>query len=573
MAGHTTPYPPDWKQQRRILREQARMQRQAMRAQRHLYRAHVRAMRTGSILTPLVLIAIGIVFLLIETGRLNALAFWTWYGHWWPLLLIGAGVLVLGEWALDRAFTSEDRPLVHRTAGFGLWFLFFLAILTGLAASHAQQSDYPFGILRWASGVNNDTLAEFFGNLHEMDQSVDQNLPAGSSLVIDSPRGGVNISGVSTDGLLHIQLRREIYTNSDSDAQQKAQQLIPHIQAVGKQVTLSLPFIQGTETDMTITVPPTTPLSINTTRGDIDVSAIQAPITLTSQRGNIGIASITGPVNARIDDSGSSFTAHDINGAVTLDTRGRDITITDVTGAAIVRSQAGGSTHLERINGSASYRSDRTQFNAARLDGQFDTNGRYLTVDQALGPVTLTTFSYDITLERIAGNTTISNSNGTVDLVSAPPLGNVSIDNRNGAVTLTVPTHSSFTVEANAANGQIFSDFDSLQQQTHNNHSILSGAIGNAGPILRVSTGTHGDISLRKSDIQPLPATPPAPRPASADAAYPRTPSVADARDQVRQAMIDARQSIQQAREETQQARREAQQAAEEARREARNNQ
>ena len=51
-------YPGDWKAQRRFDREQ-------MRAQRDLRRAQVRAQRRGSIVGPLLVITLGIVFLLV----------------------------------------------------------------------------------------------------------------------------------------------------------------------------------------------------------------------------------------------------------------------------------------------------------------------------------------------------------------------------------------------------------------------------------------------------------------------------------------------------------------------------
>src|ERR1035438_3818123 len=106
MAGYPPGVPPvppvpppgyDPRAQRRTLRDQARAQREQMRYQ-------MRRMRRGSVLGPILLIAVGIVFLLMETGRLDHQRFWAWYGHWWPLLLVAAGAVVLAEWAigLDR---------------------------------------------------------------------------------------------------------------------------------------------------------------------------------------------------------------------------------------------------------------------------------------------------------------------------------------------------------------------------------------------------------------------------------------------------------------------------------------
>src|ERR1700679_2284591 len=128
MAGYPPPYPPpgfDPRDQRRYLRDQARAQvraqRAAFRAQRDQLRYQMRGMRRGSILGPILLIAIGIVFLLIQTGRIDHTRFWGWYGQWWPLLLVGAGVVVLAEWAMDQHLLRDPkRPQYRRSLGGGI---------------------------------------------------------------------------------------------------------------------------------------------------------------------------------------------------------------------------------------------------------------------------------------------------------------------------------------------------------------------------------------------------------------------------------------------------------------------
>src|SRR3954468_18452511 len=104
MAGYPPQYPPsriDWKAQRRMMKAQAKMQRQQIRMQQ-------RAMRRGSIVGPLLLVGLGVVFLLVEMGRLNWWYATEWFGRWWPLLLILAGVILLAEWAIDQ-HTQQTR--------------------------------------------------------------------------------------------------------------------------------------------------------------------------------------------------------------------------------------------------------------------------------------------------------------------------------------------------------------------------------------------------------------------------------------------------------------------------------
>ena len=93
----------DPKTQWRVYREQQkaawRAQRDAMKAQRYAakagYYGGVYTPRVPSIVGPIILIGVGIVALLIVTGHIDAPDFWTWYAHWWPLLLIGAGIALL----------------------------------------------------------------------------------------------------------------------------------------------------------------------------------------------------------------------------------------------------------------------------------------------------------------------------------------------------------------------------------------------------------------------------------------------------------------------------------------------
>ncbi len=68
-------------------------QRDAARAQRY----YLRSLRRRSMLGPVVLIVVGVIALLVETGKLNAFHLWEWYIHWWPLLLIGRGIALAGR--------------------------------------------------------------------------------------------------------------------------------------------------------------------------------------------------------------------------------------------------------------------------------------------------------------------------------------------------------------------------------------------------------------------------------------------------------------------------------------------
>jgi len=73
------------------------------------YYGGVYAPRVPSVVGPIVLIGVGVIAFLVITDRIEASQFWTWYAHWWPLLLIGAGLALLGEWALDARRKTPVR--------------------------------------------------------------------------------------------------------------------------------------------------------------------------------------------------------------------------------------------------------------------------------------------------------------------------------------------------------------------------------------------------------------------------------------------------------------------------------
>lgn len=566
MATNPPPYPPpgppygnDWKYQRRIMKEQARVQRDVLRAQAAAYRYQMRGARHGSIVGPLILIAIGVVFLLVQMGRLDARQVWDWYGHWWPVVLIGAGLVMFLEWAFDRYIAADpSHPVYRRSMGGGVFSLLLLLVIAGVIFSgfrHGNGSFYEHNF-----GINQNDLDQFLGDKHESDQTVVQALPAGSGFSIDNPRGDVIVSGTSDDNQIHVAIHKEIYSRSDSDATHKAEQLNPQFSTGDNTVTLNMPSLPGGRGDLTITVPPTAVITVNANHGDVHVSGIKAPVTVTANHGDVELSAITGPVTARINNSDSSFSAHSITGPLIIEGRGQDLTLSDLSAPVKINGDFFGTTHLEHIRGQIMFHSTRTDMQLGRLDGEADiSNNADLSASEVVGPLTLSTRSRNITLDRIAGDISVSNSNGFVNVTSAPPLGNVTIENRNGDISLTVPEHSGFVVDAQATDGDLDNDFSFATQGT-DTHRTFSGTVGKGGPTLRLTT-THGDISFKKTSVLPLPPAPPAP---------PKLTLIApDAKIAIEGARAEAKAAERMAAQEAKAAKAQAKEAAAEAKRDA----
>ncbi len=470
----------------------------------------MRSMRRGSVLGPILLIALGIVFLLIQTGRLDHSYFWGWYGHWWPLLLVVAGVVVLGEWALDQHLMNEPgRPPYRRSVGGLIFLMLFLLVISGVIASSVHE--FPSGYSKLFPGYHfdQDSLDELFGDKHESDQTLDVAYTAGDSISIVNPRGDVNVSGTSDDDRIHITIHKQVYARSDSDADSRAQQLVPTTTTEGSALRIAMPSLDGASADLVITMPTAAATTVNTNRGDIHVTAIKAPVTVTANHGDIELSAITGATTAHINSSGSSITAHSIDGGISMQGHAQDVSFTDITGPVSMSGEFFGTTHLEHINGTVHFHTSRTDVQFARLDGETEISASGISADQALGPVVLTTSNRNVSLERIAGDIAVTNRNGAIDLTAAPTLGNLTLEDRNGSIRTTVPEKAGFSVQANASNGSIDTELPLSSFGSGNNKS-LNGTVGAGGPLVHITT-SNGDISIHKADVQPLSPTPPTP--------------------------------------------------------------
>ena len=506
-----------------------------------MYRAQMRGLRRSSIVGPLLVIAVGVVFLLMQIGRIPPGVLWSWYGRWWPLLLIGIGVIRLAEWAVDQAALRNADPVAmrpRRVLGGGVIFLLVVLASTGLVFSAVRNhGDVMFG---HGFSINQDNLDEFLGDKHESDQTLAQACPENASVSIENPRGDVSVSGTSDDGQIHISAHKEIFTRSDSEAESKARQLSPRIDANGSSLSVMMPPMEGGRADLTVTLPASAALTVNANRGDVRLRSFKAAVAVTANHGDVDLVGISGPVSGHINNGDSSFTAHAVTGSISIEGRGKDLTLSDMSGPVAMSGEFFGTTHLEHIRGPIRFHTSRTDFQLARLDGEVEISPNAdLSADQVAGPVTLNTRNRNITLERVSGDLAVTNHNGSVDLTMAPPVGNVTVENRNGSVNVTMPNDAGFVVQADTQNGDLENEF-SLPNGGGENHPSVSGTVNKGGPLLRVST-SQGDISLKKGSIAPLPPLPPMP---------PKLTALpADATESVRQANEQARAATRQAGE------------------------
>jgi len=500
------PYPPyDPKTQWRVYREQQkaawRAQRDAWKAQRHAMKAsYVSAYgpRVPSIVGPIILIVVGVIALLMVTGRINSGEFWSWYGHWWPLLLIAAGLALLAEWAIDL---HRETP-VRRGGGF-VGILIFLAVL-GLCAAgwnHAQ----PW--FHW----NNDG-DEFFNTFglpeHDMEQQeLSQQIPANAAIQIENPRGSVSITA-GNGSAITVQAHELAYANSDSEAKKVFDAVAARLTVSGSSVLLKSESNSYGMVNMTITVPKNAKVTVNNNKGDVSASGLGAGITVTA-RGDVQLNTIAGPVEAHFPHGHHDFSAHDIQGDVTVDGDLSNITISEIKGKV---SQSGeilfGDAHVENVSGPVHLHTSVTDLEVAELPGDLTLDPNDLRVNQAKGQVRVVTHAKDIDLNQIYGDSYVETRNGHIAIEPAGVYG-VEARNSKGNVEVTLPPNASAAINARTHNGEIISDYPIPATEGENKLATFTIGSGTARIVLDAS---NGDVHIKKGTGFPATPTPAAPK-------------------------------------------------------------
>jgi DUF4097 and DUF4098 domain-containing protein YvlB len=321
-------------------------------------------------------------------------------------------------------------------------------------------------------------------------------------------------------------MHKTIYGGSDNEAQKRLDNFKPTITTSGNTVLVRIDGGNNASANVVISVPAKAVLDLHSHHGDVTVTGHQADVNIASDHGDVKVDTITGAVRGKLDHG--DFFAHGINGAVSINGRHfGDVTVSDVTGLVTLEGDFYGDTHVEHVGSSFHLHSSRTDFEVAKLDGTFSLDSGDLTAEQATGPLKIATHSKDIKLDRVTGDVTIDNANGSVDVEAALPLGDYNIKNRNGHVKVTLPQNAGFIVDARAYQGDLENDF--ALTKTGSEHSgELVGTVGKGGPRLSL-TADHGDVELRKGEFARVappapPATPSIPKTPKAMPAAPAAP-------------------------------------------------
>jgi DUF4097 and DUF4098 domain-containing protein YvlB len=444
--------------------------------------------RPRSIVGPLVLITIGVVFLLRTTGVISFQSFHTWFAHYWPLLLIiwGAAKLLEHLWARQR---GEPTP---RLGAGGIVLLVFF-ILVGMGTT--QTANWNWRGIGDEMGADSD-WGNWFGQHYDFTDNFAQPLTGGSEIKILSVRGDINVTA-SDDNQAHVVVRKSVRSDSQESANRLNESTQPKFIQQGNVWLLDLTSgdFERARFDLDLQLPQQITLSLSTRRGNLSVSQHDGNIDLTTDRGDLSADNVKGSASLHLRRG--SVNVKQITGNVQVDGEVDDGTVSDVSGTLDFNAGYNGNVELSHIGQRLHFKSIRTDLQLAKLDGEISMGHGDLRASSVAGPVKLTTRSNEVHFEDVSGEVEVENRNGLVAIRPKAPLGNIDVSNAHGGIELDLPASAGFRLDAQSTNGNIDVNDFGINVDNQRRDATARATIGKGGPDIRLRTD-RGSIQVRK---------------------------------------------------------------------------
>jgi DUF4097 and DUF4098 domain-containing protein YvlB len=457
-----------------------------------------------SIAGPLILIAIGVLFLMHAISPDFSVV--RVFADYWPYLLIAWGAIQVLEVSV-RFLAGAPVPL--RVISGGGWFVVFLICCIGLLAHAAWRPDTWWHRFSFQEGV------QMFGNQHDYSiPPLEKTVGPSPHVVIEGFHGNAKIAGA--DGNTFSLSGHKTIRSFDSRQADAAEAATPVVVAIeGNTVVVRCNQDRASArtpvtTDLEISIPRGASIEAAGAQGDFDISSLSGDVDLTTRGGSMHIDDIGGGVTIETRHS-DLIRCSGIKGATVLRGSGTDVQLDGISGPVTVAGHYPGTVSLRNL-GPVHVSNFRTEFEAQKVTGEVRIEGGNLAAEEVTGPVKLTTHATDVTLNGFTGPIELNVDSG--DLALAPrhlPLSSMTVHTRSGNIDLTLPPSAMFALTALADRGDVQNEFsDVLQERSGGRGARLEGSIG-SGPPLNLLSGS-GNITIRKaSGPAPAPVSTPTP--------------------------------------------------------------
>jgi hypothetical protein len=453
---------------------------------------------------PVVLILIGVFFLLHYTFGILPFYDWgKWFAHYWPLLLIVWGVIKLIEY--QHANASGVRP---RGIGAGGVFLIVFLVVAGLSTH--EFYNHNWNIQGWCEGSDAEDLP-WCGHSYAFTDELQQSFPADAKLHVSSEHGAINIVS-SEDNQIHVTVHKRIRADRQEQADSWNKSTQPKISVTGQVLNLDANTRGAGDhwvsSDLDVSLPRKASVVVSTHHGDISIMGRDGTANVTSQDGDVSVTDVNGQVSLNLDKSSARISQ--VSSDVSIQGRANDVSLEDVRGTVRLDGDFMESVKLSRIAKPVNFKSSRTDMDFTKLDGYLNLDSGDLEASSVSGPLRLRTRSKDIMLSGVSNDVHLVDENGAVE-IHINKLGSLEVSNKKGDIRIFVPEKAGFQLDAQARDGEIHTDFNSLKIENGDQRSTANGSVNGGGPRM-VLNNEHGTIEIRAGSIVPVPPAPPTPK-------------------------------------------------------------
>jgi hypothetical protein len=443
--------------------------------------------RTSGIFSGLLLIIFGFLLLLHNYGRLEL---GDVFRHWWPLIFIFWGATKLYERTLAQ---RQGRSAGWITPG-EVFLVIGLLTVVGIVVV-AGRFRHEIG----------DPFMEMSGDPYSFSLDLaPQPIPANARISIHTGRGTVTVRS-SDDPSLRITGNKSIRTFSESDAEHRSSSISATVVKSGDSYEVRPSGYDLGDSrvtvDLELVVPKKAVVTVRTEHGDIKVSDMATDVSVSTLNGDIEINDTTGNVDVNLQKGDVKVT--DTKGDVKVAGHGGEIEVVSATGSLTVDGEFYSSIRADKIAKGVRFVSQRTDLTLSQLGGHFEKSSGNMEIADAPGNLTSRTRNASISLENVTGKIVLDNTNGSVEIrYSNPPKEDITISNERASITLSIPSASSFEIQADCHSCDIDSEFSGSglsATRTDKGDSHLEGKTGSArGPKI-ILKSSYDSIQIRKT--------------------------------------------------------------------------
>lgn len=466
-------------------------------------------MRRGSVIGPLILIGLGVLFLFRNLWPNIPLV--DFIARFWPFLLIGWGAIRLIEilfWAMT------GKPLPRNGISGGEWALISVICIVGatMYTAHNAPSWFPTG-RAWRRVVVN------MGESYDYTLApVERPCPKNCRVIIEGFRGNAKIIG-TTGTMVKASGQETVRSFQQSDADSANRQTPLELIQQGDQIIVRTNQDKVSDhvqpnADLDISVPEGSSIEAHGRYGDFDVQGVNGNVNISSDNAGVRLENLGG--NVQVDTQASdTIRAVDIKGNVELKGRGNDVELQNIGGRVSMNGVYVGEVQLSKLAQPLQWQDPLNSMAFDKLPGQVRVSRGDVTGNNIVGPIRLKARSSDVQLSGFTQSLDLTLDRGDIDLKPGKNLPKMEVHTRSGDIDLALPADAKFDLRAATEHGDASNEYgDPLREGEAGHGAAITGTTG-AGPQLRLETG-RGTVTVRKTsadDATTLPEVPSTPNP------------------------------------------------------------